>query len=101
MAYVFKNIKLAPFPGYALIELPVKYESGLISDKDKYATNSSGFLVSINPETPSTRLNELLDGHDSDTIVYFSPYEDGDEIEYNGIQYVFVPIKHIRGIKHA
>ena len=98
--------QLSPMPGFALIKLNKKYESGLSTDREKYAMNSNGTVlcVSLSPDVmqnvPSNQdaysLYESMVGK----MAYFTPFEDGDIIKLDGEEYVFVPVKQIRGVKN-
>lgn len=95
--------KLKTLPGYALIQLHKKYESGLVADKDKYSTNSSGMLVNFTmispPDNSRVSLEEISKEY-ADLMfktVYFTPYEDGDVIKLDDKEYVFIPISALRG----
>lgn len=99
------KIDLQPLPGYALVRLPKKYESGLSVEKEKYSTNSSGVLLAMTHST-STAGNVHVDQdyisvyeQFKDMTVYFTPFEDGDEIKLNDDEYVFIPIEKLRGGK--
>lgn len=96
---------LSPMPGFALIKLNKKYASGLSTDREKYAMNSIGTVISVALSSDSIQgvafnqdaysLYESIVGE----TAYFTPFEDGDIIKLDGEEYVFVPIKQIRGIK--
>ena len=100
------NESLIPLPGYALVRLSKKYESGLSVEKEKYATNSQGVLVSYQhskesiDRVPLTYKDNvsLYDGMLKKTV-YFTPFEDGEIIKYDGAEYVFVPVEQLRGGK--
>lgn len=100
-----KNIPLKVLPGYALIQIAEKYQSGLIADRDKYSTNSSGTLldltISADAYPEHFPVEELLQHYQQFTgkTVYFTPYEDGDIIKIEDTEYVFVPVKALRGGK--
>lgn len=99
---------LKALPGFALIELPKKYESGLTTEKEKYAMRSEGTLkefIHVN-EVPSASLEGLeeLIGNYRYSVgktVYFAPFEDGEIIKDDGKEYVFVPVGSLRGVKDA
>lgn len=93
------NNDLQPFPGYALVRLPKKYESGLSVEKEKYSTNSSGTLVDMQLADDSPLFAYDIQNWFNRTI-YFTPFEDGDVIKHDGIEYVFVPTGQIRGVKN-
>jgi len=96
-----------PLPGFALIQLSKKYSSGLTTDKEKYATNTRGILLKyvISADdfgVPGDfQFEQLVDvygqaiGHE----VYFAAFEDGEAMKdkVGGAEYVFVPIKSLRG----
>lgn len=115
-----KNIPLKVLPNYALIQLEKKYESGLISDREKYSTNSSGilldYLIDLTDLPLSIKSLDITHNSELDTAsvldqlvsiyedlkgktVYFTPFEDGDIIKIEDTEYVFVPIKALRGGK--
>lgn len=95
---------LKALPGYALIELPKKYESGLTTEKEKYAIRSEGTLIDIlivAGDFKGCTAEELKEIYDpaKDKTVYFAAFEDGEEVKYDGKEYVFVPVKSLRGVK--
>lgn len=94
-------MQLKPLPGYALVRLKEKYESGLSTEKEKYAERSEGLLVSVTVRSTSNTLDV-----DNETWqeaigkeVYFAPYTEGEPVKHDGGEYVFLPIKELRGIK--
>lgn len=94
--------KLTPMPGFALIKLNKKYASGLSTDREKYAMNSTGELISVtfDDEFNTSNINSMtVIRNGISKIVYFTPFEDGDIIKLDGEEFVFVPIKQIRGVK--
>lgn len=101
-------LKLMPLPGYALVQLKEKYESGLSTDKEKYAQRSEGILVEmsfvIGGDTPDAFGEEEFDNTYNmaqGCEVYFAPFTDGEPIKHDGHEYVFIPIKELRGFKNA
>lgn len=96
---------LKALPGFALIELPKKYESGLTTEKEKYAIRSEGILIDavyiIEGEDQMTPDDyEETYGKAKGKTVYFAAFEDGEEIKHENKEYVFVPVKSLRGVKH-
>jgi hypothetical protein len=91
---------LKALPGFALIELPTKYESGLTTEKEKYASRSEGILrdASFIGELDSIYAQYQTS---KDFTVYFAPYEDGESVKDGEKEYVFVPVKSLRGVKYA
>ncbi len=98
---------LKALPGFALIELPKKYESGLTTEKEKYASRSEGVLrdmqfVPTLADMKAMEYEYAVDyGHAKDKTVYFAPYEDGESIKHEDKEYVFVPTRSLRGVKNA
>lgn len=97
---------LKPLPGYALVRLKEKYESGLSTEKEKYAERTEGTLVDfIYVNEPPVVSQEALDGLVAcyrlamGNVVYFAPFTDGEPVKHEGAEYVFLPIKEIRGVK--
>ena len=97
-------MQLKPLPGYALVKLKKKYESGLSTEKEKYAERSEGTLIShyivATPENRDCIIE--LNQHYIDACggeVYFAPYTEGEPVKYEGDEYVFLPIKELRGVK--
>lgn len=85
---------LEPLPGYALVELPKRYESGLETEKEKYEARSQGALIGMDlTGIDDTKKYTKLFG----STVFFTAFEDGEIINYNGDEYVFVPITALRG----
>lgn len=90
-------MELKPLPGYALVRLKEKYESGLSTEKEKYAERSEGVLVQI-AVSPSDEQGFWYEGNVNSTV-YFAPYTDGEPVKHEGSEYVFLPIKELRGVK--
>lgn len=91
---------LQALPGYALIELPVKYESGLATEKEKYATRSEGRLLDMMVTVDRTEYNEHKKAYTAaiGQRVFFAAFEDGEPILHDGKEYVFVPVDKLRGV---
>lgn len=97
---------LKALPGFALIELPKKYESGLTTEKEKYASRSEGILrdavyIIGQDDMMQPEDYEQIYGKAQGCTVYFAPYEDGEVINHEDKEYVFVPIKSLRGVRNA
>lgn len=99
-------MQLKPLPGYALVRLKEKYESGLSTEKEKYAERSEGVLVEMAyvmsetlPDTFTQHDFEQTYGKGQGNTVYFAPYTEGEPIKHDGHEYVFIPIKELRGMK--
>lgn len=96
---------LKALPGFALIELPKKYESGLTTEKEKYAQRSEGILIDAVYIADEDMMRpddyERTYGKAKGHTVYFAPYEDGEPVKYENKEYVFVPVKQLRGVKDA
>lgn len=99
-------MQLKPLPGYALVKLKQKYESGLSTEKEKYAERSEGTLVDfiyVNkvPGANTEALEQLVGEYQlaKGSEVYFAPYTEGEPVKHEGAEYVFLPIKELRGVK--
>lgn len=99
-------MQLKPLPGYALVRLKEKYESGLSTEKEKYAERSEGTLVELAfvigetmPDTFTEHDFEATYSLGQGNTVYFAPYTEGEPIKHEGSEYVFLPIKELRGMK--
>ncbi len=94
---------LKALPGFALIELPQKYESGLQTEKEKYAMRHEGILRDFTlVDGGDMHISEyLIDFYNSaaDKTVYFAPFEDGEVIKHEEKEYVFVATRSLRGVK--
>lgn len=94
---------LKALPGFALIELPQKYESGLKTEKEKYAERHEGILrdFTLVSEGEYSLAEDLVEFYNtaSNKTVYFAPYEDGEVIKHEDKEYVFVPTRSLRGVK--
>ncbi len=92
---------LKPLPGFALVELPKKYESGLTTEKEKYAMRSEGIMreVAVKPDATfeGMKVSDYYEGLNK--TVYFAPFEDGEVVKHEDKEYVFVPVKSLRGVK--
>ena len=92
-----QNTSLKPLPGYALVRLGSQYKSGLSTEKEKYSTNTSGTLISVEftleAEVPKLTIESI------GKTVYFAGFQDGEPVTDNGDEYVFVPITELRGVK--
>ena len=97
-------MQLKPLPGYALVKLKQKYESGLSTEKEKYAERSEGtlvdFIIQVTPEN-ELGISELIEHYQNyrGQEVYFAPYTEGEPVKHDGAEYVFLPIKELRGVK--
>ena len=100
---------LKPLPGYALVRLK-KLESGLKTEKEKYAVRSEGTLISFMIEygekdvfVVEGKAVKIPDYYNSmkNKTVYFAPFEDGEPVKVKDEEYVFLPVKEIRGVNHA
>lgn len=94
-------MQLKPLPGYALVRLKEKYESGLSTDKEKYTERSEGTLISVSVRSTSQEVdvdNETWGGAVG-CEVYFAPYTEGEAVKHDGAEYVFLPLKELRGVK--
>lgn len=99
-------MQLKPLPGYALVKLKQKYESGLSTEKEKYAERSEGTLIELAfiigetmPDTFTKFDFENTYPLGRNNTVYFAPYTEGEPVKYEGDEYVFLPIKELRGVK--
>ena len=95
---------LKPLPGYALVKLKEKYESGLSTEKEKYAERSEGTLIDcvFVLEKDSYMTSEDFErtyGEAKGCEVYFAPYTEGEPVKHDGAEYVFLLIKELRGVK--
>lgn len=95
---------LKPLPGYALVRLKEKYESGLSTEKEKYAQRYEGTLVESTIIVEDTEFGIEVAEHRSSMLkpgvtVYFAPFTEGESIEHEGSEYVFLPTKELRGVK--
>jgi co-chaperonin GroES (HSP10) len=94
--------ELTPMPGFALIKLNKKYESGLSTDREKYSMNTTGTLLSVtfDNDFDISNVNKMAIIRNAiGKTVYFTPFEDGDIIKLDNEDYVFVPTQQIRGAK--
>lgn len=87
-------MQLKPLPGYALVRLKEKYESGLSTEKEKYTERSEGTLVDIRVVDYEKEYGDSIG-----CSVYFAPYTEGESVKHDGAEYVFLPIKELRGVK--
>lgn len=97
---------LKPLPGFALIELPKKYESGLTTEKEKYELRSEGILIDYSADMVADGTGSVLPTGEAyrglqGSTVYFAPFEDGEIVKHEDKEYVFVPVKSLRGVKDA
>lgn len=93
-------MQLKPLPGYALVRLKEKYESGLSTEKEKYAERSEGTLVAVNVKAITYEGKPQSAYHDHvGCEVFFAPYTEGEPVKHDGSEYVFLPIKELRGVK--
>ena len=86
-------MQLKPLPGYALVKLKQKYESGLSTEKEKYAERSEGTLVDfIHVNKVSAASPEGLDmlvqcyRDARGCVVYFAPYTEGEPVKHEGAE---------------
>ncbi|ATW62227.1 hypothetical protein CQ476_26 [TM7 phage DolZOral124_53_65] len=93
---------LQPLPGFALVRLPKQYESGLSTEKEKFAERTRGFMegytVDSNDINELERLQSIYE-YALGAEVYFTPYVDGSTIKVDDEEFVFVPLKELRGCR--
>lgn len=99
-------MQLKPLPGYALVKLKKKYESGLSTEKEKYASFSDGVLVDfmLSIQDIEGDLSEELNSFYEDFVdkeVFFAQYTESEPVKHNDDEYVFLPLKELRGAKDA
>lgn len=95
---------LKALPGFALIELPQKYESGLTTEKEKYAMRHEGILrdfTLVADDKDFIPMEDLVEFYNqaAGKTVYFAPFEDGEVIKHEEKEYVFVATRSLRGVK--
>lgn len=93
-------MNLMPLPGYALVRLKEKYESGLSTEKEKYTERSEGTLLEVGWIAGDDTSDSILEAANNNDTVYFAPYTEGEPVKHEGSEYVFLPIKELRGVKH-
>ena len=92
------NEHLIPAPGYALVRVRGQYKSGLSFEKEKYSTNTRGTLIGVNFRSDDDEESRKLLDYLGD-LVFFDGFQDGEAIKEDDGEYIFVPVKEIRGVK--
>lgn len=90
-------MNLKPLPGYALIRLEKKYASGLSSEKQRFERRSCGVMLDF--KTGKDTELKAMYSYDMAVgkTVYFEPFNEGEPIKIGDEEYVFLPLKELRG----
>lgn len=90
--------QLHVMPGFCLVEVTNKYGSSLSISQGEHGSHTSGTLkaVYIHPDGVATDKEETLSKFLGNKI-YFTKYNDSEEIEVDGKMFIFVPVDAVNG----
>lgn len=92
------NEHLYVMPGFCLVEVTNKYNSSLSVSQGEHGSHTSGMLaaVYIHKDGAATEKEDVL-SRSLGSRVYFTKYNDSEEIEAGGKTYIFVPVDAVNG----
>ena len=90
--------QLHVMPGFCLVEVTNKYGSSLSISQGEHGSHTSGILkaVYIRPGNVGTEKEQTLSRFLGNKI-YFTKYNDSEEIEVDGKMFIFVPVDAVNG----
>lgn len=90
--------QLHVMPGFCLVEVTNKYGSSLSISQGEHGSHTSGTLkaVYIRPGNVGTEKEQTLSRFLGNKI-YFTKYNDSEEIEVDGKMFIFVPVDAVNG----
>ena len=102
------TIPIIPSPGYALVEIINKYESGLMAEDERFAYVGEGKLSvavkRIISSPDAVELGKLGDGVKytipANTYVYFEPVPVSEIVERDGRRFVIIKVESINGAEN-
>lgn len=92
------STQLHVMPGFCLVEVTNKYGSSLSISQGEHGSHTSGTLkaVYIRPGNVGTEKEQTLSRFLGNKI-YFTKYNDSEEIEVDGKMFIFVPVDAVNG----
>ena len=92
------NTQLHAMPGFCLVEVTNKYGSSLSISQGEHGSHTSGTLkaVYIHEDGVATEKEDTLSKFLGDKI-YFTKYNDSEEIEIDDKTFIFVPVDAVNG----
>lgn len=92
------SIQLHVMPGFCLVEVTNKYGSSLSISQGEHGSHTSGTLkaVYIHESGVATEKEATLSKFLGDKI-YFTKYNDSEEIEVDDKTFIFVPVDAVNG----
>lgn len=92
------NTQLHVMPGFCLVEVTNKYGSSLSISQGEHGSHTSGTLkaVYIHEDGVATEKEDTLSKFLGDKI-YFTKYNDSEEIEIDDKTFIFVPVDAVNG----
>lgn len=92
------STQLHVMPGFCLVEVTNKYGSSLSISQGEHGSHTSGTLkaVYIHESGVATEKEATLSKFLGDKI-YFTKYNDSEEIEIDGKTFIFVPVDAVNG----
>lgn len=92
------STQLHVMPGFCLVEVTNKYGSSLSISQGDHGSHTSGTLkaVYIHENSTATEKEATLSKFLGNKI-YFTKYNDSEEIEVDGKIFIFVPVDAVNG----
>lgn len=92
------STQLHVMPGFCLVEVTNKYGSSLSISQGDHGSHTSGILKAVyihesgTATEKETTLSKFLGSK-----IYFTKYNDSEEIEVDGKMFIFVPVDAVNG----
>lgn len=92
------STELHVMPGFCLVEVTNKYGSSLSISQGEHGSHTSGTLKSvyIHESGVATEKEATLSKFLGNKI-YFTKYNDSEEIEVDGKMFIFIPVDAVNG----
>ena len=92
------STRLHVMPGFCLVEVTNKYGSSLSISQGDHGSHTSGTLkaVYIHENSTATEKEATLSKFLGNKI-YFTKYNDSEEIEVDGKMFIFIPVDAVNG----
>lgn len=92
------STQLHVMPGFCLVEVTNKYGSSLSISQGDHGSHTSGTLKAIYIHENSTATEkEATLSKFLGSKIYFTKYNDSEEIEVDGKMFIFVPVDAVNG----
>lgn len=92
------STQLHVMPGFCLVEVTNKYGSSLSISQGEHGSHTSGTLKAVYVRSGNTGTDkERTLSRFLGSKIYFTKYNDSEEIEVDGKMFIFVPVDAVNG----